>query len=682
MLLVLLIGLLYSGLLYFRNPLNKLSRLISIFLFILRFVTVSFLVFLLLSPYVKTKKKQIEKPIVIIGHDNSSSILISNDSVFYATEFLDKIKDLKSHLEGIAVVDSYTFGENVMQTNSVTYADNSSNYSGFISSVKENYSGLNIGALVLIGDGIVNNGIDPVYAASDINFPIFTVALGDTSQLLDIKIDEVRSNSIVYSGDIFPVEVNISAKNIENADTWVRLIENNREISKQKVTISNNNFHGTVNFTVQASKSGKRRYRIIVDAVENEKVTKNNYSDIFVDILDSRLKVLVLTVAPHPDIGAIKQSLDHNPNFEVEVQYATSSIPSFKDYDVLVLYQIPSIRFNTRKLLTSVSSSGLPVLYIVGNQSRLSEFNRYFEGLKVNSSVGTTALAQFEVATNFSKFAFSKEYGSQLSVLPPLSVPLGNYQIVDGVDILAWQKISDVVTDYPLIAYYNKLDNRSAVVMGEGIWLWRIQSNMTFGNTSAIDALLSKTIMFLSAENDKRRFKVISEGVFDSRNDVIFTAELYNEALESDNSAEVALKLVNENSEEFNFSFIPFDSYYKLNMNKLPVGIYNFEASVKLGNTNLTDGGEFIVHEIDYESRQLNADHRMLSRLANMHDGENYYPNQIDELAVRIDNLDNLKSRIHFQDIFTGLNTIIWIMIALIVLLSVEWFTRKYFGGY
>ena len=680
--LVILIGLLYAALLYIGNSKNKLSRVISILLFFFRFTSVAFLAFLLLSPYVRTKKKQIEKPIVIIGHDNSSSILLSNDSVFYKTVLISQLDELKMAISAKADVESYTFGERVTQSQSVRYVGNTSNYSDFILTVSSDYAGLNVGAVVIVGDGIFNNGIDPVYAASDLNFPIFTIALGDTSQNVDIKIDEVRSNSIVYNGDAFPVEVNISATNLDGEKSWLRLMENNREIARKRIVIVGDAFHGSFVFSVSANKSGKKRYSIIIDDFENEVVVNNNSKDIFVDILDSRLKILLLGAAPHPDMGAIKQSLDHNPNFDVVIKYISSNDFNIDDFDMLILYQLPSNVINARDLLDKMVASDLPLLYIVGKQTRFSTFNNYFEGLKLNSALGTMAMSQFEPNPRFSKFTFNKEMASQLSRLPPLTVPMGNYQIVDGLDVFAWQKISEVITDFPLIAYYSDLDTRNAVIMGEGLWMWRIQSFLDFGNTAAIDALLSKTVMFLTAENDKRRFKVVSEGVYDSRNEITIIAELYNEALERDNSVDVSMKVINENNEVFNFLFSPFENYYSINLNKLPVGVYSYVASAKLSNENFIDEGEFIVQKIDYESGDLDADHRMLSRLANNHEGDMYYPNQIQQLKERLLNLETLKSKIHYQDTFTGLNTLIYIMIVLIALLSLEWFLRKYFGSY
>jgi hypothetical protein len=680
--LVIATGLIYAGLLYIRNPLNKLNTTISVILFIFRFVVVSFLAFLLLSPYIKTKTKQLEKPIIVIGQDNSSSILMTKDSAFYRTEFSESIKLLSDYLSVKNDVDNYKFGDYVRESDSLSYKDNASNYSDFFSHFKQNYSGLNVGAIVLIGDGIINNGIDPVYAAVNIDIPVFTVALGDSSQMRDLKIDDIRYNSMVYSGDIFPIEINVNANMHDGDDVVVKLLENNRLVGNEYFKVVGNSFSKNVKFSIPASGSGTRRFSVIIEGALEEQITENNSRDVFINVIDSRNRILILANAPHPDVGAIKQSLLHNQNFEVEIGYISSTINNLNSYDLIILYQVPSRIAAARQILREIKESEKPVLYILGRQSGLSEFSRYFEGLDIKSTVGAFANARFEPTASFPLFTFDRELLARLSTFPPLQAPLGNYQLSSSTQVFGWQNISDITTNFPLIAFYNNIGVKSAVITGEGLWQWRMQDNIQHNNTNAIDALLNKSMMYLLADTDKRRFKVLTKSEFNNNDDVVLTAELYNQALEPSNTADVSLVMTNENNETFNFLFSPFDNYYVLNLSKLPVGIYKYKATSKLGNDNFSDVGEFVVRRSNIESIFLNADHRMLNRLAVDHNGSMYYPNQIEDLKNTLDNLDSLKTRVHYQDRYMGINSIFFIFAGLVFLLSLEWFLRKYFGSY
>ena len=681
-LLVIALGLLYAGLLYIKNPLNKLTTTLTIVLFVFRFLAVFILGFLLLSPTIKTKKKQIEKPIIILAQDNSRSIVMANDSLYYTDTMTGNINKLITELSLNNDVESYLFGNSVQEGSIPNFKDNTSNYSDLFAHIKQNYNGLNVGAIIIAGDGIINNGIDPVYAANDISYPLFTIALGNTSQTRDAKIDDVRYNSIVYSGDIFPIEVTVSANKMKGEKTTLSLIENNKTISKKTINFSNDNFRKTVKFNIEAKKEDKHRYKLILNPVSDEISSDNNVRNIFIDVLDSKQSILILAYAPHPDLGAIKQSLLMNKNYQVETKYISSFNGDITKYNLVILHQLPAKNNSAIKILKIITENKIPVLYVLGNQSNLAIFNRYFKGLNILSTVGSTVPAQFDYNNSFAFFSLNNELTAQLSTLPPLSVPLGNYKLSAGSDIFGWQVINGILTDFPLIMYFNEMGIKGGVISGEGLWLWRIQSYLQYGNSDALDAVLNKAAMFLIADTDKRHFKIQTKGEYDSYLDVIINAELYNQALEHDNSVDVALALTNEMGEKFNFVFSPFDDYYKLNLNKLPVGIYNYMATVKLGADSYIDKGEFIVQQLNNESKKLNANHRVLNQLAIEHGGKMYFPKEIDSLIIDINNLESMNSKIHYEDKFTGINSIIYILIGIVLLLSIEWFVRKYFGNY
>jgi len=668
-LVVIIIGLAYSSLLYTKNPLNKLSFILTILLFVFRFFTVSILVFLLLSPNIKTKRKQIEKPIIIFGQDNSRSILMTGDSIYYTDTLVIGLNSIMSELSQNNEIVSYLFGDIVSEGSYPDYSDNKSNYSDFFKHIRQNYTGLNVGAIILAGDGIVNNGIDPVYSASNISYPVYTIALGDTSQTRDIKIDDIRHNSLVYLDDIFPVEVSLSANLLKGNRTKIKLLENNKVIAQKEVVISNDSYRKSVIFNIEAENTGRRRFSLMLEPIEGETNIENNVRNIFIDVLNSRQKILLLANAPHPDIGALNQSLLTNRNYEVEIEYIRNFSKKVDEFDLVVLHQLPSKTNAAISVLRNIVDNEIPVLYILGNQSQLSVFNRHFEGMDVRSAAGSTVSAQFEFNNSFTYFSFNDELATQLASLPPLVVPLGNYVLSTGAEVFGWQRINGTITDFPLIAFFNIINLKSGVISGEGLWLWRIHDYLLYNNSSAVDAFVSKVVMFLIAAVDKRQFRVVTQGEFNSRQDVELVAELYNSALELDNSAEVHLTLTNETNEKFNFAFSPYDDYYTLNLNKLPVGVYGYRASVKLGSKNYSDVGEFIVQQLDNESKNLNADYGMLSRLASEHDGNMYYTDELNELMLAINNT-TMTSKIHYEDKFSGLNTIYLVLAFKFILIK------------
>jgi hypothetical protein len=116
---VVLTGLFYASLLYYKNPLSRLSKKVSVFLFILRFLAVALLAFLLLSPFIKKRTKTLEKPLLVVGIDNSRSMVLTPDSSFVKGEFTREIEGMVKTLRKDYKTDVYLFGDGIENSSDV-----------------------------------------------------------------------------------------------------------------------------------------------------------------------------------------------------------------------------------------------------------------------------------------------------------------------------------------------------------------------------------------------------------------------------------------------------------------------------------------------------------------------------------------------------------------------------------
>ena len=119
-----LLGAVYAGVLYYKeSKLDTIAKWLKNSLLIFRFLAVSIIAFLLLSPFIKTIFNKTEKPIIIFAQDNSNSLLIHQDSAFYANNYLKKLNALKEKLEKDYEVKSFTFGEKVKEEGTIDFTE-------------------------------------------------------------------------------------------------------------------------------------------------------------------------------------------------------------------------------------------------------------------------------------------------------------------------------------------------------------------------------------------------------------------------------------------------------------------------------------------------------------------------------------------------------------------------------
>ena len=57
-------------------------------------------------------------------------------------------------------------------------------------------------------------------------------------------------------------------------------------------------------------------------------------------------------------------------------------------------------------------------------------------------------------------------------------------------------------------------------------------------------------------------------------------------------------------------------------------------------------------------------------------------PSEMGQLPGLLSERDDLKTKVYYEEKYTGLNALPWLAGLIMLLLAVEWFLRKYFGTY
>ncbi|MFA5417907.1 MAG: hypothetical protein WC341_05560 [Bacteroidales bacterium] len=678
---VLATGLIFAGILYFFNKKNKLSRFLTVVLFITRFIVVSTIAFLLLSPFLKSRISHIENPIVIVGIDNSASILQTDDSAYYKNEFQSKLKNVLNKLGETVEVVPYLFGGEIKSGDTPDFLDGKSDYGAFFGFVKSAWSGENTGLILLVGDGNYNTGFDPVYTTQNLRIPIMAVALGDTTEKTDANIKEIRLNSTAFLDDLVPMEVTFEATRLMGQQLQLTAVGFGKTLYSQIFTIRSEHFTQTITIPVEAVKPGKQRIHIEIGPLQGEKNILNNARNVFLNVVEDKQKILLLAFSPHPDIAALNQSLKANKNFEVTTAYIQDFMENPSNYNLIILHQLPAKNKPVKALLDQIASANIPTLFILGNQSDITGFNNSFGGLSILSTADKTEEAFASVDPAFSLFAFSGDDQKEFNQFPPLTVPLGSYQVNPSSYLFSTQNIKGFASDIPLVLFYQNPERKTGAIVGEGIWRWRMYNFLKTGDFSTFNTFINKSVQYLIAKTDRRPFRVIAQDEFSIFDQVVLQATCYNASFEPVTTEEIPLTLTNESGERFQYLFSPNETGYTLDIGILPEGIYRYSSTVHCQGKQFTEAGEFVVSGISSEAMNTQANHRTLYHLATATNGSMIYPDQIDGIPTWVDQR-NLKSSISYEEKLIELESLPLLFLLIVLLLSFEWFMRKYFGTY
>ncbi|MBL4587254.1 MAG: hypothetical protein JKX84_09400, partial [Flavobacteriales bacterium] len=544
------------------------------------------------------------------------------------------------------------------------------------------YANRNVGAVILASDGLYNRGLDPIYSPLHLNAPVYTIALGDTSIKKDVVLKKVDHNRYAYLGNEFPVEVAIEAEQYKGKEVRVQLSGQNGVLWEERVTINSGSFRKILSAKLKAETPGLNRIRASVSILNGELSGSNNSQDFFVEVLDGRQRVLILAANPHPDIAALKRSISGNDNYEVDAFVLGEREFTPEKYDLIILHQLPVRGGLGRAEMDKIRASTVPVFCIVGSKTDLRWFNDMNFGLQIKAARQSQSTIFPAFAKGFSLFVLDENARRMLHRFPPLNAPFGEYSASGSAQTLFNQRIGNVETKNPLLLFNDVSGRKSGVLVGDGIWRWRIKDFEENGSHEIFDRMLSKMVQFLALKTDKSLFRVNTKNRYHEDETVVFGAELYNETYEPVNEPEVDLSITNEEGKVFEYKFNRTDNAYRLNAGSFKEGNYSYKAQVSNGGKVLESKGKFMVAALKLETTRTTADHALMYKMANVSGGEMFYPRELEQLTAAIKNRKDIRSVVYEQTWFKEAIHLKWLFFLLLALLSLEWFVRKRNGAY
>ena len=677
-------GLCYASILYLFNKKQHYSKPLTTLLFALRCVIVSLIVILFFNPYIKVKKKNAELSTIIIAQDNSKSLILTKDSSFYKNEYPLLLDSLVNKLNKNHIVDKYLFGNKTKEFYKLDYQDYYTDISDVLKTFKKNYYKKNVGAVILLSDGIYNKSYPPEQDIESYPFPIYTVTLGDTTNYPDFYIKDIHYNKTAPANTVIPIRLVANANNCRNESMEIKLFVNNEIIEEREIPINSNHFSSTIDFNINSEDEGVKQIDIQINNTKNEIITNNNNKRFFIDVINKQYKALFYAKSPHPDLGSLRNIL--GDNFEIEIIFSNEDIPELNKYGIIFLHQIPFSGMENyadfyQKLKNNKKT---PIFHILGQNTDIESFNSIQSSIELKKGAINSTLDIKPCYNNtFGLFNIDDNLVNAINIFPPLSMPHWDFSHKTNQDVILNMNINDVLTQSPLMTF--SIDNegrKNAFLFGTGIWRWKLYDFHNNKGYDNFEELFSKSVKYLLTEKDKELIINYKDEYLNNES-IIFTADLKNPSQELINEPDLRMRIIDKHSKKvYEYDFAKKDKSYSLNINSLPEGIYNFTAEAKLGNTKYSEVGSFSVVSIGAEAQDLVANSQRMQLLSSLTSGKNFRVNELNQLAECIDNDNRITSIMREETNYKDLINMKLIFFVILSLVSIEWFLRKMFGTY
>lgn len=658
------------------------SKRMNQILFGLRTVLVFFLAILLLGPVIKLITNQFEKPSWVFLVDSSSSIAEVTDSTKQAqlTNQLDQVRTSLQR-EGYDVKLKDLQGNDL---SAVAFKAPTSDLNKGIQNVIQEYEGRNLAGVILVSDGIYNSGLSPLY--TPVRMPIYTVGVGDSIARMDIVLKNVAFNKVAYQGNKFPLRAQVVVQGLSNQDLVVNILKEGKTISTVQKNSGDKSFLD-FDFQLDATEKGIQRYDVMVRPIEAETNKRNNSSSIFIDVVEGKKKIVMIAPAPHPDIKALKTVVEKNSNYEFVlhipgVEEAAAEVLKPGGAELYIFHQALDQQGRTASLFSSLYKGNSSALVMIGSNTNLRQLQAYDVPIQFESLNGQWDDVTPVINSNFHDFSFSENSNGIFSRYPPADVPFGKFSYPANASILLYQRIGSITTDRPMLMTWPDGNRKIAVMIGEGLWRWRLNEFADTGNTIFFDELFSKLVQYLSTLEDKRKFRSFPvQNEFSDSEAVVIESQVYNDLFELVYGNAVRIEVRNEKGETSNYSYLTGPGSSRYRIGGLKEGIYRFKASTKVNDKTEEVTGQFLVKAQNLEAQNLTADFGLLKKLATETGGKFYKLEQLSSLTTDLQQI-KVASLIHSEETFNQLINLKWVFFLLLTLISAEWFLRKYLGSY
>ncbi|MDP2301062.1 MAG: VWA domain-containing protein [Ignavibacteria bacterium] len=678
---------------YYRITVPPLSGFYKVGLTILRFLSLTLLLFFIFEPIltITTKKEIVPKHLVFI--DNSESIKI-DDGMNKSGIINQFINDLKNSniKDNVALL---TFGKEITPGNldsiNLKFSEPASNFAKLISHVKQIEEAASI---TIISDGIITEGSQAINSAEKLSVPIFTIGVGDSTKRKDIFIQNVIHNEIIYVGSTTQLLTTIVNRGISNQNITIQLFEENKLIEQKNYFLNYEGNHN-INFDYKPESPGEKKLTIKVNPLNEEFSKENNSKLFFVKVLSNKIEVTLIGGTATTDFSFIKNSLLNDTNIVVNsiVQLGTNkylnNTPVTKfvnDADILFLIGFPTAETSLDLLSLiqqKISTKNIPFFILLSPFVDVNKLKQIQGELpfSVNKVSSGQLEAQPLISADEQRNPIIQNNALNLidtwNNLPPVLIP--NWEISSKPESqqIAKIKVNNVTLNTPLILTKRFGTKRSIAVTGSDIWRWKLIRAQS--GIDLFDRFLMNSLKWLNANEENKPIRIkTTKKTYAFGERVEFIGEVYDESFNIISDAEVDVK-IQQGESIYNITLNPLgNGIYEGAFESSSAGDYSFIGKAVLNKKELgKDNGRFSVGETNIELMNPIADFEYLMLLSQLNNGSFYNHSDYSQIFNELEKI----SKNSLQEKMSVAEYNLWsdhrLLILLIFLLALEWFIRK-----
>ncbi|HZO90492.1 MAG TPA: vWA domain-containing protein [Chthonomonadaceae bacterium] len=388
-----------------------------------------------------------------------------------------------------------------------------------------------VAGLLLVSDGRDNGteyAPDAARAARALGYRVYTACVGQERKETDLLVAAKRPQVFSAPGQTVEIGAEIRDTGISSAPVRVDLLREGRRVASRNLIVTPG--RRAVAFPLSEPRKGFYRYALACSLAPNETNELNNRANVFLNVMESRARVLLLEGRPTWDAKFLAQTLREDPTVTLDCLYKLTAdhyfalsgsadrpilrvprtVEDFARYDVIILGKGYEEFFDaaaTEALQRWVGDRGGNLVFLRGRADERTPGLGALEPVAFgDEEIEAARLRLTEAGRLHPGFAFSTGQDAQTVVrkLPALisATRVQGEKALAVVLARAEGAADESAKEMALLAYQRYGQGKTLAVVGQGLWRWAFLPPELAQYSHVYSEFWTQTIRWLVSESD------------------------------------------------------------------------------------------------------------------------------------------------------------------------------------
>jgi hypothetical protein len=275
----------------------------------LRIVALAVLAWLLAQPALERAAGGPQHLVVLVDRSRSMSLPEAPGGRPRAERAAQAVEAVRRAWRGRAAVDVMGFATTLGDSGgSGAPAGGTTALGDALGALAASAAGQRANGVVVVSDGVVNAGADPVETARGLGVPVHAVVVGEGGAP-DRAVASVEASPSARVGQLSPVRVRIATREPAGTRIPVRLLDEGRELARGVAVAPGNGADAELELRATPARPGLAVWTARVDSLPGEITGANNAHEVAFEVAPGRLGVVVVSGGLNWDLGFFRRAL-------------------------------------------------------------------------------------------------------------------------------------------------------------------------------------------------------------------------------------------------------------------------------------------------------------------------------------------------------------------------------------